>query len=355
LPDNCSQANRSQLAQIIAGPARDTEHLVVGLPRPAGGRALFGMRLSGVGERHPLAEGGSATQITPMRIERRDRSFLVQRGGGHMELQSKRVLLLGCGAVGGQLAFHLAHSGIGALTLIDQDILTAENTYRHMLGKPHWGKNKAVAVQQALMAQLPFVSVRAIPTSIEAALEQNRVALSEFDLIVSALGSPISELALNERARREACPPIIFTWLEPLGIGGHAVLTGHGGAPGCFACLYTRSDGSEGPLHNRAAFGKEGQTYGRSMAGCANLFTPYGELDALRTVELAARLAIDTVNGREQQNVLRSWKGDATAFTEAGFEVSGRYRFTEDELRRQGPSYVSTDCPVCGDQAERGH
>lgn len=270
-----------------------------------------------------------------------------------MELEAKRVLLLGCGSVGGQLAFLLARAGIGALTLVDHDILTAENTYRHVLGKPYWGKLKALAMQQALTVQLPFINVQAISKTIEAAFEQDLIRLSDFDLIVSALGNPTTELVINERVRGEAGPPIIFTWLEPLGIGGHALLTGQRGEPGCFACLYTRTDGSDGPLQNRAAFGEENQKYGRSLAGCNNLFTPYGALDAMRTSELAARLALDTLSGHEQQNVLRSWKGDATAFTEAGFDVSGRYRFTEDELRQQGVSYPSARCSVCGDQADR--
>lgn len=43
------------------------------------------------------------------------------------------------------------------------------------------------------------------------------------------------------------------------------------------------------------------------------------------------------------------------AFTEAGFSLSGRYRFTEDELRRQGASYPSVRCPVCGYQADRSN
>jgi molybdopterin/thiamine biosynthesis adenylyltransferase len=348
---HCSKPNRARFASLVAGPARDPEYLVIGLPRPAGGRALFGVRLGGVGECHPLADGGSAADLTPICIQRRDRGFLVQRGGGHMELGSKRVLLLGCGSVGGHLAFALARAGIGALTLVDHDILTPENTYRHVLGKLYWGRRKVRAIRQALAVQLPFIDVRAIPQTIEAALDQNLIALNDFDLIVSALGNPTSELALNERVRRATGPPVIYTWLEPLGIGGHAVLSGHGGEPGCFMCIYTRSEGTDGPLYNRAAFGEADQTYGRSLAGCSNLYTPYGALDATRTAELAARLAIDTLTGREQRNVLRSWKGDATAFTEAGFQLSGRYWFTEDELRQQATSYPSPRCPVCSDQA----
>jgi molybdopterin/thiamine biosynthesis adenylyltransferase len=269
-----------------------------------------------------------------------------------MELESRRVLLLGCGSVGGYMAFALARAGVGALTLVDHDILSAENTYRHVLGKPYWGKPKALAMQQALSVQLPFVNVRGVPTTIESALERNLIQLNDFDLIVSALGNPTAELALNERVRRAAGPPIIFTWLEPLGIGGHAVLTGLCGEAGCFACLYTQVDDANGPLHNRASFGAADQTYGHSLAGCSTLYTAYGAIDALRTSELAARLAIDVLLEREQQNVLRSWKGDGNAFTEAGFHLSGRYRLSEDELRRHAGSYAASACPVCSHQAD---
>ena len=56
-------------------------------------------------------------------------------------------------------------------------------------------------MKQALTVQLPFINVRAIPATIEAALDQELIALNDFDLVVSALGNPTSELALNERMR----------------------------------------------------------------------------------------------------------------------------------------------------------
>ena len=66
-----------------------------------------------------------------------------------------------------------------------------------LLGKLYWGKRKVRAIRQALAVQLPFIDVRAIPQTIEAALDQNLIALHDFDLIVSALGNPTAELALN--------------------------------------------------------------------------------------------------------------------------------------------------------------
>jgi hypothetical protein len=110
--------------------------------------------------------------------------------------------------------------------------------------------------------------------------------------------------------------------------------------------------GDAGPLVSNQTSGKKfGHGWVSPTVVCRG-WQPTPVLPIL-TVKISD-LALDALSGHEQQNVLRSWKGDATAFTEAGFELSGRYRFTEDELRRQGPSYPSARCPVCGDQADRG-
>lgn len=216
--------------------------------------------------------------------------------------------------VGGLLAGELARAGVGMLTLLDPDTIRPENTYRHVLGRPYWGQNKALALGHALTMQLPCTKVRAIPTTIEQALDDSAVRPGDFDLIISAIGNPTSELDLNRRVRAmDGGPPIIFTWLDPLGIGGHAVLTGSGDTPGCFACLYTPTQPDDVALDNRASFGAAGQRYSQSMARCSSLYTRYGSLDAAQTAHLATRLALDVLVGRETRNVLRSWSGGVFA------------------------------------------
>lgn len=126
------------------------------------------------------------------------------------------------------------------------------------------------------------------------------------------------------------------------------MLTGCEGERGCFECLYTPADATAaGALQNRASFAAPGRTYSRSLAGCSSLYTPYGSLDAAQTAQLAARLAIDVLAGRQPRTVLRSWKGDSEAFLAVGFELTPRYRQSEDELRRWETSYPSPRCRVC--------
>src|SRR6266851_2655045 len=248
---NVSAANQKRLRHFLKGRARSREYVIVRLPRPSGGATFFGIRFDGVHKYHPLQDEGTAGRLIPMYIQRWDHAYLVQRGGGTAALATKGVLLAGCGAVGGHLAFELARAGIGALTLVDPDTLWPENSYRHVLGRRYWGKHKAEALKEELEAQLPYVRVTAVVKTLEAAVADGCVNIAEYDMLLLALGNPTVELAINEHlhALRDG-PPAVFTWLEPLGIGGHALLTHNSAGGGCFECLYT-SPGDQEVLENR--------------------------------------------------------------------------------------------------------
>jgi hypothetical protein len=276
-----------------------------------------------------------------------DHGYIAPRSGANADLSSQCVLLMGGGAIGGHVAFEIGHAGVGQIALVDPDKLRPENTYRHVLGRSDWMDNKAEALKVKLESKLPYLECEAFPCKIQKALHREEFDLRDYDLIVCATGDMTLELGLNEHvAGIEATPPLLHAWLEPYGIGGHVLVSGNNGA-GCLECLYTSSSG-EGRLHNRAAFAQQGQEFGRRLAGCGSLHTPYGSADALRTAELATRMATDVLTGRESGNPLRSWKGDPVEFREEGYRLSNRFSLTSEQLEEQKYAYVAGECPVCG-------
>ena len=358
LTEGLSEKRMKRLRRDLKGRTRHHEYVIVNLPRPSGGHNLFGIRFDQPGKIHPLLEGGTARRAVPIALTRYDKAFLLPRGGGNLALSTKRALLVGCGAIGGHLAFELARAGILDLTLVDSDDLKSENAFRHVLGRRYWGKNKAEALKEELEANLVHLRVNAIPERIENVISQGKVEFDEYDTIVFAAGNPTVELEMNERIQWLGNPPIaVYTWVEPFGIGGHALLTGNGGSAGCFECLYTSPSAQNEPLHSRISFAvpDPAHPFARAVSGCGSLHTPYGSLDAVRTANLAARLVVEALTGVEPGNPLRSWKGDPTAYLAEGYELAPRFNSSDESLHRFRYEYRAPTCRVCAAASSRSN
>lgn len=330
--------------------AKNRAFVVLGVPRPKGGNGLIGLEYTHVSGGHPLVDGTTPQHVRLVSLERRDRDYLTTRGGAALDLSGKHVVLVGCGAIGGHLAHNLAWTGLGHLTLVDVDVLSANNTFRHVLGHSALGRRKVEALQRELTTKLPYLKVDVVRDYIELALEKRTIPLDKVDLLVYAAGDSTVGLHVNKALHSAGSgPPMLFTWLDPYGLGGHALLTNtkDEGVAGCFGCLVCRNKRGES-LRNRADFAAPGQSFAKDLSGCASLFTPYADLDARRTAELAARVAVDLLRGQAIGHPLLSWKGDARQFEAAGFRLSDRYQMTEELLFKNRFAYAREDCATCG-------
>ena len=96
---------------------------------------------------------------TPYRVRSLSRESLVPRGGGVLDLETKSVLLVGCGSVGSELALRLTSAGIGRLTISDPDIFSENNLYRHVLTLPDIGRFKTGALAGRIAFKHPWTIV----------------------------------------------------------------------------------------------------------------------------------------------------------------------------------------------------
>ena len=300
----------------------------------------------------------------PIYITRLDRAALVGRAGGQTSIGGKRVLLVGCGSLGGQIAFELVRGGVLDLTLVDYDKLSPENTFRHVLGRDHWGEYKTDALKSALETQFPYVRVHSVTMGIQEALrksllDKQAVRLAKYDLVIMATGNPTVELHINDlihsieiQGMTHPSPKALFTWLEPLGIGGHALLTRYGDR-GCFRCLYTPTPeakqlGADDFIYNRASFAEKDQHFARTLTGCDSVYTPFSSTHVLQTVAMAVNLALRALQGAATLNPLLSWKGDAWAFLKENYKLSGRYGASVETLYNDRYNYCTPLCTACG-------
>lgn len=347
---NISEQSVSFLENKRKEKIKREEIVILSQVRPSGGLSVFGLLFKEVKSGYPLFADSSVEQIIPLQLKRQDQAYLLPRGGSQVALKEKKVALIGCGSVGGFISQEIIRSGIQNLTLIDKDSFDPENTFRHVLGRSYIGKNKAEALKTDIEQRMPYVSLVAKKEPVEQLIADKQFSFMSFDLIIVALGNPTIELYLNKLCYvTERSPPIIFTWLEPYGIGGHALLANNNSKRGCLACLYTSEDSAkEKVLFNKASFAEKEQYFAKTLTGCGSLFTPYGSLDAVQTAVLATRLAISVFEQRELDNPILSWKGCDKSFLEARFKLSVRYVQTENELFERRYLYKNAKCPICG-------
>lgn len=298
-------------------PGLERAALLVSMPRSAGGRSLIGFTF-GVVDGHL----DRPSPVVNALMVRHTVSHMRERGGADLRLSSRHVAIFGCGSVGSEAADALATSGVGKLTLVDPELFSSDNVFRHTLGRYWIGTAKTRALQATLTTRYPGLEVEAITDSAYRWLLST--TKTDVDGFIIALGMPTFERQLA-RALRQCHPgvPVVHTWLEPLDLGGHAILMNSSGK-GCLDCLYRDDEGADS-LSCRTSYLEPGQTLTRNLTGCASTFTPYGAIQSRRTALLAAEQMLQALNGCEMPHYAY-WTGQGTAAAAHGLRATSWWR-----------------------------
>ena len=220
-------------------------------------------------------------------------------------VKSRKVAIVGCGAIGAAVARLLAQAGVGEQIFVDADSLSTANVSRHPLGMFHVGLNKASALKEHLRREFPHLTFEhAFRNRVESLGYKSLDLLASADLIISAGIDFDGEAALDHWRRTLARPPAhLSTWTEAYAAAGHAVL------------LYGRAsilagfDGEERPNFRLTDWPSESAAL-IVEAGCGNSFQPHGVIDLHPTVGMAAGLALDTLLDKVPASCRRVWMGD---------------------------------------------
>ncbi len=120
-------------------------------------------------------------------------------------LAAKRVLVVGCGGLGGHVIEHLARIGVGHLRVVDGDFFEESNLNRQLLSSTmNLGRPKTLAAQQRVRAINPLVETEAFQTYLTA--ENAAELLAGCDLAVDALDNMPTRLLLQQAAKETSIP-----------------------------------------------------------------------------------------------------------------------------------------------------
>lgn len=230
--------------------------------------------------------------------KRADASYVFSRNFGSMKnLEGKRILLIGCGTIGGFLAQLLAQCGAGAgsgyLSLIDNGRLEPGNLGRHLLGAPYLGMNKADACAAFLQEQSPALAIEAYPKDI---LGMTSLVWARYNLVIDATGEEALSIALNQKAveRRPHGPAHLFAWLEGNGAVAQAILT-HDAEHACYKCL--KPDLAGQPRFRTLRDDVEIESVENASCG-DTAYQPFPVSRSVAAAALACDLVLDWANDR---------------------------------------------------------
>ncbi len=132
-------------------------------------------------------------------FSRYDRQIKLSEVGleGQTKLQEARLLLVGAGGLGCPAAMYLTAAGVGAIGLIDHDVVDETNLHRQVLfSENDIGRNKAEAAKKALQLRNSEIAITAYakPFDLDNAIE----LVSEYDLILDGTDNFQTKYLIND-------------------------------------------------------------------------------------------------------------------------------------------------------------
>ena len=284
--------------------------------------------------------------LKPIFVEIFNKELLMPRSGAKKSLDSKRVLLIGAGSVGSELADKIGAMGVGHLDITDPDVFTTSNLYRHTLNHQFIGCPKSFAIKCQLESKYPWIKVS---HDLARLLDYKQTQfLNRYDLIIVAIGSPTHERIFHDYATKNKLRvPTIYTWLEGYGVGGHAVLN-IPNQKGCLRCAYVDLETGRRGLASNLNFLQSDQNIVKNYAGCGEMFIPYGAMSSAQTALLAGDLAMSYLDGKLTGSTKVSWKGNDGDAKAEGLKFTERYEFFSSSLQKQPLHHPL--CDVCNDE-----
>jgi tRNA A37 threonylcarbamoyladenosine dehydratase len=196
-------------------------------------------------------------------------------------LENKRIIVVGCGTIGGYLADMLVKAGAGAgegeLVLIDPDGLSPANLGRHRLGFPYLEQNKASALKDELVRNMPDSTIKALPVNVQ---EAN---LSKADLIVDATGEQtVSDYLASVCSRI----PQLNVWIEGPGVAVRALIR-RTEQEACIQCLTS--------LLRQGNYSSTVENMPKVYAGqgCESEYVPFPASVSIQAACLASEMIMD--------------------------------------------------------------
>ncbi|KDM91730.1 ThiF family adenylyltransferase [Photobacterium galatheae] len=243
--------------------------------------------------------------IRGMGVERRDPSWVLGRDSNPSlpATSGTTIGIIGLGSVGSSLLPLLIKAGFCKFVLCDGEPLEAANVGRHLLGMDYVGINKALACENHIQRNYPWVDVL-YAGSHEWFVDEKAVEelTTKCDLVISATAEWASDKAIQEIIENNSLTSsVVFCFTEAHAVATHCYVNKAGSFS--YGSLF---DNTGGLLDSCAKF--DHQTI-KETHFCGGIFQPYGGVELSfghsMIVETVTELACEGI----QDDSYRVWVG----------------------------------------------
>lgn len=302
-PDAEETAKTSKSEKIAVG----TKPLLVVLCH---GNELYGYQIS-----QSLVSLVTLPHAAPIKIIRVDPTWSLTRDYSTAKFdrrQKKRVLVLGAGSLGSPVIDVLARAGIGAIDIVDPQLLGSENVSRHQLGMSSILKWKALALAARIKKEVPGVKVRGHPADARAWCAENCTP-GKYDLIVDLTAeSSIRIFLAHVRAALLGDTPLIHAWVEHHCAATHVVAT-----------VASEPWPASDPASSRVNVADYSAAQMRvNLPACSAGFHPYGNADILQAAGFSAERVLDILDNGLAASVVWSSVRSQAFFESLGVPIT---------------------------------
>lgn len=186
-----------------------------------------------------------------------------------INLKNSHVLIIGMGGLGCPLAETLTRSGVGALTIVDDDVIDASNLQRQSLFTPHdIGQSKVVIAKKKLNEINEFVKIQAFYQRFDNGFfnENNTLnnSLSNYKLICDCTDNFKTRDKINKFAIKKELPILSASAIAK---DGQLVLFEPN--KGCYHCIFQGDYDDERRCINTGVLASTTQIVGNLQAQIA--------------------------------------------------------------------------------------
>ncbi len=257
-------------------------------------------------------------------------------------LAGKKVVFIGTGSVGSQMALQLAQSAVGHYVLLDPDSFSAANLSRHACGLTDLGRFKTKAVRDLILNRNPQAVIQTCEDDFLALpWPEQAERLAGADLVIASTDSTPVQFMVNEVCHHLQIPSLYVGCYERACAG--EVLFVVPGKTACFNCFMEFRQSSLAELkrkEHRIPYSDEDPSEFKGEPGLA--------IDIAYVVAVASALALALLLPDSGRSKILDYERNLT-LVHSGSLPQGRYA----EIFRMPFDLIEArvkrdqECPVC--------